>query len=375
MNVRFSQPKYIIPLILIPFNVFLFYMLKDSFGNSNKVESQPEEIMEINTNIPLPNLEKRPLKSKFDSFRETYKYNRDFTAMKEIDRREQTTPAVTTRQKALADSVNNATIEGKQHRDFMANVQAQAQTHRVPKATASVRAIQQQQESEYDIQMRIFKDQMKYLDSLDMNREVSEGPINPAFSIPSDHDKPEIVQVQKAQVIPSTSFNTIQAKKENRFIQAIIDEEIKVYPGSRVRIRLLETIQAGDHKLEKGAYLYATVTSFKPQRIELAISSVLADGNIIPVDLNIYDNDGLPGLYVPASQFREFTKEVASNSMAGQGFQFAQTPGNETEMLYNMAERAYATATRSMSRAAKKNKARLKYNSVLYLVNKNDINQ
>lgn len=373
MNVRFSQPKYIIPLILIPFNVFLFYMLKDSFGNRNTVESQPEEIMEINTNIPLPNLEKRPLKSKFESFRETYKYNRDFTAMKEIDRREQTTPAVTTRQKALADSVNNATIEGTQGRDFMANVQAQ--TQRLPKATASVRPIQQQQESEYDIQMRIFKDQMKYLDSLDMNREVSEGTIQPASPKSRDHDQTEIFQVQKANATPSGHFNTIQAKKENRFIQAIIDEEIKVYPGSRVRIRLLETIQAGDHRLEKGAYLYATVTSFKPQRIELAISSVLADGNIIPVDLNIYDNDGLPGLYVPASQFREFTKEVASNSMAGQGFQFAQTPGNETEMLYNMAERAYATATRSMSRAAKKNKARLKYNSVLYLVNKNDINQ
>ncbi|MCK5277217.1 MAG: conjugative transposon protein TraM [Cyclobacteriaceae bacterium] len=162
--------------------------------------------------------------------------------------------------------------------------------------------------------------------------------------------------------------------KKEQFIQAIIDEDIKVYPGSRVRIRLLDDIYAGDQLIEKGNYLFGTVTAFKPQRIEISISSILVNDKISNVDLKVYDNDGIPGLYVPASQFRGFTKDLSSSVASGQNFQFSNTPENHTEMLYSMAEKAYSTAARSVGKAAKKNKAKRKYNTVLYLVNSNEIN-
>jgi conjugative transposon TraM protein len=368
MNIRFSQPKYIIPLILIPFNVFLFYMLKDSFATEQKAEKPQEELGEINTTIPLPNLEKRPLKSKFDSFRETYKYNRDFTAMKEIDRREQTEKTTNQRQTEIADSVHSAILDGAE-KDFMTHAQVRTQA-----PSQLVRSTKKEtlEESEYDIQMRLFKEQVHYLDSLAAIQEAQPETTPDAKSPTAD--KKEVVEVHNVEADKSGHFNTIQPEKTDDFIHAIIDEDIKVFPGSRVRLRLMQDIRAGDHQIAKGTYIFATITAFKAQRIELNLSSMLTDGKIIPVDMMVYDNDGLPGLYVPASRFREFTKDVAANSMGSQQLPFGRMPGNETEMLYNMADRAYNTTTRSISRAAKKNKAKLKYNTILYLVNSKDIN-
>ncbi|MCK5208783.1 MAG: conjugative transposon protein TraM, partial [Cyclobacteriaceae bacterium] len=130
----------------------------------------------------------------------------------------------------------------------------------------------------------------------------------------------------------------------------------------------------GDELIEKGNYLFGTVTAFKPQRIEITISSVMVDEKITNVELKVYDNDGLAGLYVPASQFREFTKDLVSNVATGQNFQFSNTPENQTEMIYSMAEKAFSTAARTTGKAAKKNKAKLKYNTIIYLVNSNEIN-
>ena len=43
-------------------------------------------------------------------------------------------------------------------------------------------------------------------------------------------------------------------------------------------------------------------------------------------------------------------------------------------MIYDMAEKAFSTATRTAGKTAKKNKAKLKYNTILYLVNSNELN-
>jgi len=364
-GIRIKQPKYILPLFLIPFNAFLFYMFQDSIGNpSTGSEEVQSNVQELKTDIPSPNLERKPLKNKFESFQENFKYNRDFSAIKEIDLRESND--LSSQDQALVDSINDVLISGER-KSFMTQVKERTRSY-VP--AKSYNPEPAKQESEYDVQMRLFREQMKYIDSLNRASEVVDSEIN-SENIKTDSAKTELVQVSKKPSEKSMHFNTIKHWDKEQFIQAIIDENVRVVPGSRVRIRLLDDIYAGDQLIEKGNYLFGIVTSFKPQRIEISISSVLINDQILNVGLKVYDNDGLPGIYVPASQFREFTKELASNTASGQNFQFSDTPDNQSEMFYSMAERAYSTATRSLGKATKKNKAKLKYNTVLYLVNNN----
>ncbi|MDX5418212.1 MAG: conjugative transposon protein TraM, partial [Hymenobacteraceae bacterium] len=127
-------------------------------------------------------------------------------------------------------------------------------------------------------------------------------------------------------------------------------------------------IYVRDYEIKKGSYLYGTVSGFSAQRIEIAIRSILYGNQIIPVDLSIYDNDGLAGLYVPDSQFRDFTKELAGNMSSGQSFTFEDSPDNASQMLYSMLERVSQTTTRAAGKAIRKNKAKLKYNTIVYLI-------
>lgn len=372
-RIRINQPKYMIPLILIPFNIFIFYMIKDYGGDGQHQEAIPQEHHAINTDIPLPNLERRPLKNKFESFKEAFKYSHDFSAMKDIDLQEEDeNPSLSVDDRLFLDSANNDLLMGTRM-DFMEQVKERSgyiYPNPAPKRKTAAK------ETAYDREMRIFKDQMSYVDSL-TRLSAQEEEIIPSPETDSSTIRPKgkkLVKVTKSEQLATDHFNTIHTGKKDRFIRAMLDEEVKVYPGSRVRIRLMDNIHVGDQLLEKGNYLFATVTAFKPQRIEITISSILVDDKIMNVDLKIYDNDGLPGLYVPASQFREFTKDLASNLSNGQSISFSESPENSTELLYNMAEKAYSTATRTTGKAAKKNKAKLKYNTILYLVNPDELN-
>ena len=57
------------------------------------------------------------------------------------------------------------------------------------------------------------------------------------------------------------------------------------------------------------------MSGFGSQRVKGNIKSILINDNIIKVNLSIYDTDGLEGLYVPSSNFRETTKDVVSQAV------------------------------------------------------------
>lgn len=113
-----------------------------------------------------------------------------------------------------------------------------------------------------------------------------------------------------------TAFNTAYAAKSEKSIKAIIDEEKKVFNASRIRIRLLDDIYVGGELTPKGTYIYAMITGFQTQRINLTVTSIMKDETPLPVKLDLFDQDGYLGLYVPGSNFREFTKEIGTRVRA-----------------------------------------------------------
>ena len=131
-----------------------------------------------------------------------------------------------------------------------------------------------------------------------------------------ENDKPS--EVVKKVKTSSDYFNTLAVnEKEPTLIKAIIDENVKAIDGSRVRLRLLDDVEIGEMVVKKGAYLYAIMSGFGSQRVKGTVKSVLVDDEIVKINLSIYDTDGMEGLYVPSSQFRETSKDVASGAVTG----------------------------------------------------------
>ena len=90
--------------------------------------------------------------------------------------------------------------------------------------------------------------------------------------------------------------------------------------GSRVRLRLIDDVEINEVVVPKGSYLYATMSGFGSQRVKGNVTSIMVDGEIIKVNLALYDTDGLEGLYVPSSQFRETTKDVGSGALSNTSY-------------------------------------------------------
>ena len=187
---------------------------------------------------------------------------------------------------------------------------------------------------------------------------------------PDENAESNIV-VKKAKA-DSDYFNTLSENEDNNnLIKAIIDEEVKAVEGSRVRLRLLDDIDINGTLLTKGSYLYATMSGFSKQRVKGQIQSVLVGDEILKISLSIYDTtDGLEGLYVPASQFRETAKDIGSSAMQSNMNMNTGYGGNSvTQWAGQAIQNAYQRTSNAISKAIKKNKVRIKYGTQVFLVN------
>lgn len=178
-------------------------------------------------------------------------------------------------------------------------------------------------------------------------------------------DEPQ--EVVKKVRVTSDYFNTIcENEREEKLIKAIIDENIKAVDGSRVRLRLIDDVEINEIVVPKGSYLYATMSGFGSQRVKGNVTSIMVDGEIIKVNLALYDTDGLEGLYVPSSQFRETTKDVGSGALSNTStLTNTTTSGNS---LASWGAQAISNAVQKSSNAVSKAIKKIKPSSNMALL-------
>jgi conjugative transposon TraM protein len=180
----------------------------------------------------------------------------------------------------------------------------------------------------YSEQMQLFREQMRLMDSIQQSARIpseSKRPVQgkdarKGFDPSADTGfKP--LSVSTEPVINSSNrnggFHTLRVEQKPALISAIIDQDLRVHAGGRVRIRLLQDIHVGGERIPKGTHVFAQVTGFQTTRINLSITQIYHNQQSLPVELDIYDTDGYLGLHVPGSHFREFTKEIGTQGTRG----------------------------------------------------------
>ena len=184
-------------------------------------------------------------------------------------------------------------------------------------------------------------------------------------------EKAEIVE--KVKEDNSEKFNTVASTEnvDEPLIKAMIDKTTKAREGTRLRFKLLDDVTVKGIRLKKGSYLYGIVTGFGQQRVMANITSILVGNKFIKVNLSVFDNDGMEGFYVPESTFREMVKDAGSN-VAAQSVQFDVngTGSLSPEIIALQAlQNMYQSASSAVSKNIRKNKAKIKYNTIVYLIN------
>ena len=355
MNIDFKQPKYILPIIMLPFLCLLFYGYKSFSKDSPNQPIQGTSGIQAQIGKVSEKIQNKPIDTKLDASRETYKRKNDgYTAIKglelDIEESSQIKSLYNEEEKRLLDSIDNAL----KNSSFYSNPSKSSD----PVPPVSQGSSRQKSFSEEDEEL------LQAINQLEGAKTTS-----PA----KQETEREVYRVQKTTG-SATMFNTVTREKRGRFIEAIIDQDIKNGTlGARLRIRLLDDILIGNAIVSKGTYLYALITGYEAQRVKLTISSVMLGDQIFPIKLSIHDVDGMEGLYVPASAFREFSKELGSNTTGGMNINMQQNSDDLSQLYMSALQRMFTSTSQAVSKTIKKNKANIKYGTSVYLIDPNEL--
>ena len=116
-------------------------------------------------------------------------------------------------------------------------------------------------------------------------------------------------------------------------IRACIHGDQTIMDGQTVKLRLIEPLQAGNLVIPQNT-LIAGTGKVQGERLDIVVSSIEYRGNLLPVELAVYDSDGQKGLSVPSSLEQEAAKEAMANIGGGLGtsISFARSAGQQVAM-------------------------------------------
>ncbi|MDQ0965436.1 conjugative transposon TraM protein [Flavobacterium sp. W4I14] len=393
MKIDFKNPRYVVPIMAIPFLCLFFFVYRESLSKNRTVSAEKDmngNLAEISDQV-----RERGLSDKLEAYKNSYKEADGYSAIKTVseDKLPQATMAssYSDLEKKRLDSIeesskSRAYLPIQQNRKtFTPSPPARTEIgssirpedREMAKVLASLAEARNRERppsasttKETD-PMDLFKKQMAYLDSVQKVNDPTYINIQKEKMRKDEALREEkILPVSKFSAVKS-DFNTLIASENREMITAIIDEDVTGYSGSRIRLRLLEEVYAGKLQLPKGTYMYARISGFSEQRVQLEISSVLCAGRILPIKLLVYDIDGLPGLYVPASAFREFSKGLGSSPV--QGFNTMGSGQGQNEFVMSTVDRLFQSSSSAIANMVRKNRAKLKYNNQVFLVDPQDL--
>jgi len=388
-KIDLKNPRYVLPIICLPFLLILFHVYRLSAGKQDHSASK-QDGLKTEISAASAQVTSKGIEDKLEAFKQRYKKSDGYSAVGALDisegPAEQSSSAYNAKEKRILDSISLSLKSAGQKSFANRSISSSDFTHQADRRPSAADRSEDQQLKELLSKfadhnknppikqtdpMAIFRAQMAIVDS--MNKAAS-GPFRPSsksFSNQSNNSQktliPEPLPVIGLSGVSRDSSTIIAKGQQREFIQGMIDQTLVGYAGSRVTIKLLSEVRVGGALLKKGTLLYALISGFAPQRVLLNISSIAFNGEILPVNLEIYDLDGIKGIYVPASLYREFSRELASNGITGIS---AESSGEKNEQIMSLIGRVFQSTQGAVNKLIRSNKAKINYPSKIYLLDK-----
>ena len=404
-KINFKQPKYIFPLVVFIPLCALVYFVMQTFGGGEDAQ-QTVATDRINTELPQANAEEAG--DKMYEMSRRFGDEDAFTAVGAIGEEEKkaeelehgysedelnkldAAEAERIRQQQEMEELERSLAESRRHINSFAygdnsssgNKSGNGSRTGTSTATEGYTSQDDFARDLEEIQRRSYERQKAIESGFGIGRfdrdELAEkqraDSIAKVRQAEKERNRPKLVI--KSGDTNAEKFHTVTSPDdvaEAKLIRAMIDQTTKAKEGTRLRFKLLDDITVSNTRLKKGTYLYGTVTGFGQQRVKATITSILVGDKFINVKLSVFDNDGMEGFYVPESSFREFVKD-ASSSAVQQNISFESEDGygsgiSGEALALQALQNVYNSASSAISSNIRKNKAKIKYNTIVYLIN------
>lgn len=352
------QPKYAIPLLVLPFGLIALMVFQ--LGSSDEPAAAPasEVIVDLPNAVDEEELSKAQLmEQKLKEERAYERQRADSLQAVMVARRNDSIMKVAARSQAKQKEVSDRLK--KYNNPYSGTATASGTSSRAVKSDPAP------DESEFER----FKREMELLDKL-ANPETVDAQLGKKTEDTGERHTEVVTKVTNED---SGYFQTVRDKKPSSHIMAMVDEVVKGGEGMRVRIRLMDKVAVSGHTLEPGTYLYAFISGFSTKRVMLRIPNIPVEDEIIPVNLQVYDLDANEGLYVPNSDFTEFLAEAGARGVQRTDVSMNDNGVSRMAQLgYDALESFLNSGKMAMAKELKKNKAKIKYNTQVILVNGNN---
>ena len=101
-------------------------------------------------------------------------------------------------------------------------------------------------------------------------------------------------------------------------IQAVIHETQTITDGSTVKLRLVNDVFINGMHIPQDHFVFG-IASLRGERLSIEINSIRYNRSLYPVQLSVYDMDGLGGIYIPGAITRDVAKQSADRSLQSLG--------------------------------------------------------
>lgn len=152
-------------------------------------------------------------------------------------------------------------------------------------------------------------------------------------------------------------------------IRACVYQTITLTSGRELQIRLLEPLRAGNILIPANSIITGACR-ISGERMSVTVNSIQYGGNIIPVELQVYDMDGQPGIFVPGSDEINAAKEVAAQLAQSAGTSISITDNAGSQLAADVGKGLIQGASQYVSKKMSVVKVTLKANYQILLLPK-----
>lgn len=152
-------------------------------------------------------------------------------------------------------------------------------------------------------------------------------------------------------------------------ISACVYQTIKLSDGKEMQLRLLEPMRAGNILIPANTIVTGSA-KIGGERLHVTINSIHYGGNVIPVELVVYDLDGISGFSAPNSDELNAAKEIAANMGTQMGSSITITDDAGSQLLADLGRSTIQGVSQYIGKKMRKVEVTLKANHKVLLLPK-----
>ncbi len=354
----------VLPLLALPFITMIFWALGG--GNPQKVEAQPSQIAGFNSNLPDANLKEDKAMDKLSyydlaqadsmKFKELIQNDPNYSSAMFSDTVEEEIFDQSLSGSGLNTSSDRSSTPSNEQKIYQKLAELDKELNKPQQAMSESEDYTSYKRS--PASAAVDNPEVERLEQMMdmMNQSNSEDPelkqLNGMLEKILDIQHPDRVkektrqasELKKDQVFAvSTSSTEIPVSllhelpqsdiQQNGFyslndpapsnqspnaIQAIVYETQTVVDGSTVKLMLENDVFINGELIPKNSFLYGEA-KLNGERLVIKIKGLRHHNNLFPVQLSVFDMDGMDGIYIPGAISRDVAKQSAERSVQSFG--------------------------------------------------------